>query len=388
MVLRDGLRARGHDARLFTSTAMPVAAENPADFTCYGTESRARAVLQVANPMAVRSLRRTLDEFKPDVVHVRMFLTQLSPFILPLLRGHRSVLHLGSYHTVCPVNSRILPDGSECTVIAGKSCHEAGCVSLAGLARTELQLGAWRRWKNVFSRIIANSEALRARLVLGGLDVNEVIRNGTPLRDPRPALTGRPTIAYVGRIVDRKGIHVLVRAMRRVVDAVPGARLVVAGGGPHEAEIAALVAELDLRGSIDLRGHLSTREIDEAVQPAWITAMPTIVNESFSNSAIESMMRGTAVVATRVGGFSEMIDEGVNGRLVERGNADALAAALIDCLRDRDGCERMGRNARSYALRELSSEVMVDRFLTLYGELSAQSETSPDRILSVIPHTT
>lgn len=388
LVLRDGLRARGHEARLFASTAMPVSAENPADYTCFGTESLLQRGLQVVNPMAVMALRHALDSYRPDVVHVRMFLSQLSPFILPLLRGYPSVLHLGSYHTVCPVNSRILPDGSECTVVAGRVCHEMGCVSLAGLARTKLQLGAWRRWKQVFSRIIANSDALALRLARGGLDVHGVIWNGTPVRETRPPLRGPPTVAYVGRIVDRKGIHVLIHAMRKVVDAIPDARLIVAGGGPHAAEIAALVPQLKLDHAITLLGHLSADQVRTAVAPAWVTAVPTIVHESFSNTAIESMMRGTAVVATKVGGFFEMIEEGTTGHFVERGNVDDLANALISCLRDRERCERMGQTARSYALRELSSDAMIDRFLAVYGEISPHSESSPDRIRSVIPHTT
>ena len=388
LVLRDGLRARGHDARMFASTAMPVAARNPSDFTCFGTESSARKVLQVVNPMAVRALRKTLANFRPDVVHVRMFLSQLSPFILPLLREYRSVLHLGSYHTVCPINSRILPDGSECLVIAGSPCHEAGCVSLAGLARTQVQFGMWRRWRGVFSRVIANSDALAVRLAQGGLAVDHVIRNGTPLVPERHHLSSEPTVAYIGRIADRKGVHVLVRAMKQVVGVVPGAKLLIAGGGPHEEQIAALIADLGLQASVRMLGHLSSERIEEIMSPAWITAAPTIVNESFSNSAIESMMRGTPVVATRVGGFEEMIEEGVTGHLVERGNVDQLANAITSCLRDRARSELMGAAARRHALAELSSEVMVDRFLAVYDELSPQSASSPERILSVIPHTT
>jgi glycosyltransferase involved in cell wall biosynthesis len=388
LVLRDGLRARGHDARLFASTAMPVTAPNPSDFTCFGTESSARKVLQIVNPMAVRALSKTLAGFRPDVVHVRMFLSQLSPFILPLLREYRSVLHLGSYHTVCPINSRILPDGSECMVIAGHPCHDSGCLSLAGLARTQLQLGAWRRWRTVFSRVIANSEALAVRLARGGLIADRVIRNGTPLVPERASLSSEPTVAYVGRIADRKGVHVLVRAMQQVVGSVPDAKLLIAGGGPDEKRVAALITELGLDGSVRMLGHLSTGRIEQIISPAWITAAPTLVNESFSNSAIESMMRGTAVVATRVGGFAEMIEDGVTGRLVERGNVGQLANAITSCLRDRALCELMGANARRHALAELSADVMVERFLSLYGELSPQSPSRPERIRSVMPQTT
>ncbi len=83
LVLRDGLRQRGHDARIFSSSARPSAGDNHADYECFGTTSRFRTLLQTVNPWAFWQLRQILTEFKPDVVHVTIFLTQLSPFILP-----------------------------------------------------------------------------------------------------------------------------------------------------------------------------------------------------------------------------------------------------------------------------------------------------------------
>lgn len=388
MVLRDGLRERGHDARLFTSSAEPVAAENPADYTCFGTESVAQLLLQIANPMAVLALRRVLERFQPDVVHVRMFMSQLSPLVLPALRGYRCVLHLGGYQTACPINTRILPDGTDCMVVPGRACHSAGCVTLPGLARTALQFGAWRRWRSVFARIIANSSGLASRLAHGGVIADGVIWSGTPVRPPRPPLADPPTVAFAGRLVDRKGILVLIRAMRLVVDRVPRAKLIVAGGGPHQGSVTELVSQLGLEPAVAMLGYLSPDQAAEETSPAWVTAVPTIVHEAFSNTAIESMMRGTAVIASDVGGFPEMIEPGVSGLLVARGDVEGLAAALTTCLLDRQLSEAMGANARKRALEEFTVDAMVDRFLGVYRELSPKSSSKPERILSVIPHTT
>ena len=80
--LRSQLHARGHDARLFTSTALLRPGDEPPDYACFGTASRFRTLLQTANPWASSRLSDAIDEFKPDLVHVMMFLTQLSPLIL------------------------------------------------------------------------------------------------------------------------------------------------------------------------------------------------------------------------------------------------------------------------------------------------------------------
>ena len=91
--LRDGLRSRGHDARLFASSARPNGAHSQADYHCFGTTSGFRTLLQSANFWAARKLKRILAEFQPDVVHVTLFLTQLSPLILPLLKNVPSLYY-------------------------------------------------------------------------------------------------------------------------------------------------------------------------------------------------------------------------------------------------------------------------------------------------------
>jgi len=91
--LREGLRRQGHDARLFASSARPGPGPSSADYECVGRTTRFRTLLQTANPWAYRRLRRVLAEFRPDVVHAHIFLTQLSPLILPLLRDVPSIYH-------------------------------------------------------------------------------------------------------------------------------------------------------------------------------------------------------------------------------------------------------------------------------------------------------
>jgi hypothetical protein len=83
LALRDALRRRGHDVRLLTSRARPLPLPVEADYLCFGTTSRMRGVVQSLNPSAARALRRLLVELDTDVVHVKSFLTQLAPQVLP-----------------------------------------------------------------------------------------------------------------------------------------------------------------------------------------------------------------------------------------------------------------------------------------------------------------
>ncbi|HEX7941876.1 MAG TPA: glycosyltransferase family 4 protein, partial [Gemmatimonadaceae bacterium] len=85
--LRDGFRARGHEVRVFASRAQLIPGESFADAECYGTTSRLRTFSSAVNLSAARALALELRDFQPDVVQVQMFLWQLSPAILPVLRS-------------------------------------------------------------------------------------------------------------------------------------------------------------------------------------------------------------------------------------------------------------------------------------------------------------
>jgi len=73
LALRNGLRQRGHDARVFASSARTWPGDSFADYECFGTTSRFRTLLQAANPCALLRFRKILAEFRPDVVHVSLF---------------------------------------------------------------------------------------------------------------------------------------------------------------------------------------------------------------------------------------------------------------------------------------------------------------------------
>ena len=374
--LRDGLRTRGHDARIFASTASPFPLPNEADHTCFGTNAWPQRFLQVANPWAVHRLRGLLAEFRPDVVHVRMFLTQLSPRILPLLADVPSLLHLGGQQTICPINTRVLPDGSPCTFRAGTACRRQGCVSSLGVARTVLQLGAWRRHRNVFRVIVANSQALATALRENDVPVGAVIGNGTRTAPQRPALEDPPTIAFAGRLVQQKGVDVLLQAMATIRRDLPAARLIIVGDGPGRARIERLIGALSLGESVSMPGHIEHPALDTVLGTAWAQAVPSRSPEPSANVISEAMMRGTAVVGPNIGGTPEMVRDGVTGFLVPACDAAALAGRLVDVLGNRTLAERMGAAGRNVALTELTTDRMIDRFEAVYRTLVVPSRRS------------
>ncbi len=374
--LRDGLRRRGHDVRVFASSAASAGACSQADYSCFGTMSRFRTLLQSANPWAYWSLRRTLKEFSPEVVHLNLFLTQLSPLILPLLRRVPCLYHAHWNRPVCPVGTKTLPDSTTCRTPAGMVCYRNRCLPLRDWFPLMFQTYLWRRWRNVFKILIANSDSVKGLMTAEGFSPVEVIRYGIPEYAARPPLSLPPTVAFAGRLVRQKGVEVLVRAFASVITRIPEARLLLVGEGPEQDSLRSLTDRLGISGSVSFLGHLPRERCEVVLKDAWVQVVPSLYAEAYPLVAGEAMMRGTAVIGSDCGGIHEAVQHGRTGLLVPPGDDQALAESLIRLLQDREEAERMGREGRALALEKWSKAAFIDRFAQLYEELL---QDRPDR---------
>ncbi|MCG8466842.1 MAG: glycosyltransferase family 4 protein, partial [Gemmatimonadetes bacterium] len=239
-MLRDGLRERGHEAEWFASSARPLRVPIAADRTCFGTMSGLGRVTKIFNPLAAASLRSAIRDYRPDVVHLRMFMTQLSPWILSVLHRVPTIHHVVNYDLVCPLNVKRLPDGSPCVHRAGSVCRREGCVPWFGVARAMAQRSLTQRGFSALDRVVCNSGWVRRRLEREGWRVDDVIWNGIPVRPARTGLARRPTIAFAGRLFPKKGVDVLLHAFAAMRGEIEGARLVIAGDGPERAHLEGL----------------------------------------------------------------------------------------------------------------------------------------------------
>ncbi len=373
LAMRRCLREHGHDARLFASSANLKGGPTDADYHCFGTMSPLRAALWPINPFAAVKLARVLNEFQPHVVHVRLFLSQLSPLILPLLRNVPAILHEGWYRTVCPIGSKVLPDGRECNKPAGLVCCRSGCVPPLAWPLAMAQLRLWQRWRDVFDLIIANSQAVARQLREANIGPVEVIRNGIAQREARPPLTGPPTIVFAGRLVREKGVDVLLRAFELVTRRLAHARLMIAGEGPEKRHLEK--SSEHLVPNVTFLGHLPRAEIERRFNAAWVQAVPSRGAEAFGNAGAEAMMRGTALVATANGGFTEYVQHQRTGLLVPSDDAASLSDALLSILSDREFAESLGQEGRRFALQEFNQQQFIERFEAIYSRLTAHSRS-------------
>jgi len=160
--------------------------------------------------------------------------------------------------------------------------------------------------------------------------------------EPRP-LPERPVALFVGVLERYKAVDVLAEAWRRAAPQVPDATLHVVGRGALRDVVARLVAELP--GQTRWTEALPTAEVARALDEATVLVLPSR-SEGLGRVVVEAFCRGRGVVASRVGGIPDIVEDEVTGLLVPPGDATALADALVRALSERELADRLGSSAR------------------------------------------
>jgi glycosyltransferase involved in cell wall biosynthesis len=175
------------------------------------------------------------------------------------------------------------------------------------------------------------------------------------------AAQGRFVVLVVAQLIEAKGIDVLIRAM---ADVPPEATLWIIGDGAHRAILDAQIAERGLAGRVRILGHQF--DVCPYMQAADCFVCPSLWAEAAGLVNLEAAACGLPVVASRIGGIPEYLDDGQTGLLFEPGNVRALADALNRLMRDRALCRHFGAQARAMAVERFSTEARLPDILDLY----------------------
>lgn len=213
----------------------------------------------------------------------------------------------------------------------------------------------------------------RVRVIRNGIDTVEYSPDQkTDVLERHGIDLSRPYVIFVGRITRQKGVPVLLRAAAALD---PSAQLVLCAGAADTpelgAEVSALVAELQATrsGVIWIPEMLPKPDVIQLLTHALLFACPSVY-EPLGIVNLEAMACATAVVASRVGGIPEVVDDGVTGLLVPPEDPSSLADAMNLLLRDPGRADAMGRAGRERAVAEFSWDAVAAQTAALYAELA------------------
>ncbi len=243
-----------------------------------------------------------------------------------------------------------------------------------------LKGNSFSRWKyRQVDCFVAASEAIRQMLLADGVPPERTItvHEGIDLEHVAAAPPvniheafwlphDAPVVGNIAALVPHKGQRYLIDAAHEVVRQVPDARFVVLGEGELREHLEKHVRDLHLEKHVLLPGF---RTDVLGCLKAFDLFVMSSVTEGLGTSLLDAMACARPIVATRAGGIPEIVEEGVNGLLVQPRDAHALAAAIVRALRDRDLRRRMGEAGLARVRERFTVERMVQETSEVYREL-------------------
>lgn len=214
----------------------------------------------------------------------------------------------------------------------------------------------------------------RCTVVPNGTDPARFAPGGASALRRRLGLGTRPALLTVGRLVPRKGVDTMLRALPRIAQAVPDVRYLVAGKGPDRARLEALARRLGVASRVRFLGAWPPERLRALYAAADVFVMPSREAppdvEGFGIVFLEASACGTPVVGARAGGIPDAVAHGESGLLVPPAAPAALAEACLQLLRDPERARRLGRQGRQRVLRRFTWDRVAD---SLFDSLSASA---------------
>jgi len=316
-----------------------------------------------------RRLSALIDEVKPDIVHAHS----------PALNG---------LPALWAAHPKGVPVVYEVRALWEEAGVEAGTVKSGSLR--------YRASRSLESYVLNHADAVavlcqgvRDDVLSRGLPESKLVTipnavdvaNFSPERRRDAALAAKlglddaVVIGFIGSFYEYEGLDLLLQALPQTLARIPNLKLLLVGGGPHEAELKRLTAEAKLDNAVIFTGRVPFAEVeryydlvDLFVYPRRKSRLTDLVTPL---KPIEAMAKQRVVIASDRGGHKEIVTHGVNGLLFAADNAAALSNAITGAVANRDAWAAMGETARDYVLRERTWAASVNRYEPVYERLAA-----------------
>ncbi len=322
---------------------------------------------------ACRDVDRILDSFCPDFVHIQNLYPLISPAILPLFRkaGVPVVMNIQNFRLACP-NGLHYSHGEICTRCLGgreywcvlRNCEQSMLKSTGYALRN-----AVARWTGAFTEHVdafTPPTSFHARwLADQGIAAERihVIPNMVDDDADGEFFATGDYVGFAGRVSPEKGVEVLIEAARRL----PSVPFRIAGSFERMPALPESAP-----ANVRFLGHLGPKELSDFYASARAVVVPSVWFEGFPTVIPQAMLRGRPVIASDIGGLSDVIDDGVTGLLFPMGDVAHLAERIDRLWSDVRLARSMGSAAREKAVREYSRSRYYDRLMKAFSAAAAR----------------
>ena len=292
-------------------------------------------------------LLSVLGETRAQLLHI--YFGQIAVHLLPLIRAWKNP-SIVSFH------------GADVMVDMNKSAYREATLQMLDAVKL----------------VLVRSESLRRAIVDLGCEPEkvEIQRTGIPLqefafRDRAVPKNGEWRFVQGGRLIEKKGLPVTLRAFEVFVRQYPNATLTIAGEGPLLGELETLARELKIAERVSFTGFVSQERLREIYYRSHIFLHPSQTGrdgnqEGIPNSMLEAMATGLPVFATDHGGIPEAIENGVSGVLVRERDEFALVETLLDVVRDPGFLSRIAQSGTEAVRKNFDLATQAQRLEEIY----------------------
>jgi glycosyltransferase involved in cell wall biosynthesis len=390
------MRDQGHEATLFSMADARGTAARPDPHSTAHVDFKdpKNGVLRkirlaghaVYSIDARRKIQQMIQQFRPDIAHVRNIYHHLSPSILWELKRQKVpvIYHLNDFKLLCP-SYNMVSNGSACERCRGgqfwrvvaEGCYSGGRAASAALA-AEAYVHRWlRTYQKCVDRFLVPSQFARERLIENGWERNriEVLPHFQRIPEQVPAtpISNAP-ILYFGRLSPEKGVEDLLRALRKL----PQIRANIAGDGPIRSQLEKLAHELGL-SNVSFLGHVHGVALEQLVAEARFTVLPSHAYETLGKTILESYAQGRAVIASDLGSRREFVRHGETGLLYPVSNVEQLSMAIAWLCEHPEIAAEMGSGGREFVRKYHAPETHYQAMTCLYETLAHSPRSGPYR---------
>jgi glycosyltransferase involved in cell wall biosynthesis len=225
---------------------------------------------------------------------------------------------------------------------------------------------------------IAVSEFIQNRLIERGFPPGRIIVHHIGIDTDKFNTTGYVddgrTVLSIGRLVEKKGIRYLIRAIAQVKKEVPDVKLEIIGDGPQRHYLEQLASELGVSDQVSFRGSCTQNEVIESLKKASVFCLPSVTASDGDAEGMGLVLLETSacmkpVVASQHGGIRSAVRDGENGFLVSERDIDELQGRLVLLLKDQSLRHKMGKNGRTIVENEFDIRKQTKKLEQIYTDL-------------------
>ena len=383
------LKRNGHEVFFFATDKKPYLIEDyeyakyfPKSID-YRTISNVKKLISIfkifINFEAENNLEKMLFEVKPDLIHIHNVYYHITPSVLKAIYKHKIpvVMTLHDTRIFCPSGTLSIRSEGYCKdelCLTGNPLHclinkcKNGNLPESFICTAEALFNRTQGFYKNIHAFITPSRALYDLAVKSGIKENKInhIDNflGDSFFENEAVYDDKGYFLYIGRLAKEKGLDYLLDAMAEL----PDIHLKIVGTGNYEEKLKNTAKNLKLE-NVEFLGHKEKNELTELYQGCIATILPCTWFEVFGLTLVESFAFGKPVIASRIGGIPEIVEDGICGITINPGDVSDLKSSIRKLNDDKELVHKLGFNGKQKAEKLYNEEHHYIKLIELYKSL-------------------